>query len=709
MKKTVFIINISAAAFALTVLFSACSEQKEDKVKPPVAKIEATELTIHGDTRIDNYYWLKDRDSSYVIEYLKAENAYTKAVMEDTETLQKDLYDEMLSRIKQTDNSVPYLQNGYYYYTRYEEGKEYPIYCRKKETLDADEEIMLNGNEMAEGYAYYQIGGLSVSEDNKTLAFSVDTVSRRNYTIQFKNLETGEILEDEIPNTSGGITWAADNKTVFYSAKDETLRPFKIIKYNLDSKKNQAVYEEKDPTFRTFVYKTKSRKYLVIGSSATKSSEYRILEADRPDEDFRVFEPRHDDMLYGIDHYKDKFYVRTNWDAKNFRLMETPVDKTESSHWTELIPNRENVLFEGFELFTDYLVLQERELGLTKLRVINQKTKDEHYINFEEETYSANIGTNRTFNSDILRYQYTSLTTPASTFDYDMSRKEKELMKQQEVLGDFDKDNYKAERLWAKAPDGTKVPISLVYKKDTFKKDGSNPLWIQAYGSYGYSSDPYFSTARLSLLDRGFVWAVAHVRGGQELGRYWYEEGKLLNKKNTFTDFIACTEHLQAENYASPDKTFAMGGSAGGLLIGAVINMKPEIYKGAIAAVPFVDVVTTMLDESIPLTTGEYDEWGNPNDEEYYKYILSYSPYDNVEEKDYPNLLVTTGYHDSQVQYWEPAKWVAKLRAHKTDDNLLLLHTNMEFGHGGASGRFERLKEIALEYAFAFKLAGIEK
>jgi oligopeptidase B len=708
MKRTV-LISISAAVLALVTLFSACSEEKEKNAEPPVAKIEATELTIHGDTRIDNYYWLKDRDSSYVIEYLEAENDYTQSVMKDTEQLQKDLYEEMLSRIKQTDNSVPYLQNGYYYYTRYEEGKEYPIYCRKKETLEAEEEIMLDGNEMAEGYAYFQIGGLSVSENNKTLAFSVDTVSGRNYTIKFKNLETGHILEDEIANTSGGSTWAADNKTVFYSAKDETLRPFKILKYHLDSKENTAVYEEKDPTFNVFVYKTKSRKFLVIGSSATKSSEYRILEADRLDEDFRVFEPRQDDMLYGIDHYKDKFYVRTNWDAKNFRLMETPLEKTSSDNWTEVIPNREDILFEGFELFADYLVLQERKLGLTKLRVINQKTKDEHYIDFEEETYSADIGTNRNFDTDVLRYQYTSLTTPASTFDYDMSKKEKELMKQQEVLGDFDKNDYKAERIWAEAPDGTKVPVSLVYKKDTFKNDGSNPLWIQAYGSYGYSSDPYFSTARLSLLDRGFVWAVAHVRGGQELGRYWYEEGKLLNKKNTFTDFIACTEYLQTQKYGSPEKTFAMGGSAGGLLIGAVINMKPEIYKGAIAAVPFVDVVTTMLDESIPLTTGEYDEWGNPNDEEYYKYILSYSPYDNVEEKDYPNVLVTTGYHDSQVQYWEPAKWVAKLRARKTDDNLLLLHTNMKFGHGGASGRFERLKEVALEYAFAFKLAGIEK
>lgn len=690
------------------ILLTSCKENTES-MKAPIAEIKPHELSIHGHTRVDNYFWLNDRDSSYVIDYLNAENDYTKEVMKDTEAFQDSLYNEMLSRIKQTDNSVPYFLNGYHYYTRYEEGKEYPIFCRKKETLEAEEEVMLNVNEMAEGYAYYQVGGIAVSENNKILAFSVDTVSRRKYTIYFKSLESGEIFSDEIPNTSGSITWASDNKTIFYSFKDETLRPFKIFNYNLDSKQNKEVFEEKDPTFRCYVYKTKSRKFLVIGSSSTMSDEYRILESDSPFGTFKVFEPRHDDMLYGIDHYKDKFYIRTNDQAKNFRLMATPVNKTAIDNWEEIIPHREDVLLENFELFKDYLVLEERKLGLTLLRVINQNTDAEHYVDFGEDTYTSYISTNREFDTDVLRFGYTSLTTPSSTFDYNMSTKEKTLMKQQEVLGGFNKEDYQSERVWAEATDGTKVPISLVYKKDLFKKDGSNPLWIQAYGSYGSSFDPYFSSVRLSLLDRGFVWAVAHVRGGQELGRYWYEDGKLLKKINTFTDFIACTKHLQEKKYSSEDKTFAWGGSAGGLLIGAVVNMSPEIFNGAIAAVPFVDVITTMLDETIPLTTGEYDEWGNPNDKEYYDYVLSYSPYDNVEAKDYPNLLVTTGYHDSQVQYWEPAKWVAKLRAHKTDENLLLLQTNMDFGHGGASGRFERLKEVALEYAFVFKLSNISK
>lgn len=705
--KSRHLLLILAFALSLIVGVSSCGD-KQELPEAPTAKIDPTELTKHGDTRIDNYYWLKDRDSSYVIDYLKAENAYTEAVMKETESFQKALYDEMLGRIKQTDNSVPYLQNGYYYYTRYEEGKEYPIYCRKKGSLDADEEVMLNVNELAEGYAFFQVGGLSVSKDNKLLAYSEDTVSRRKYTIRFKDLETGETFSDEIPNTSGGITWANDNKTVFYSMKDETLRPYKIYRYALGTNKSTEVYEEKDPTFNSFVYKTKSGKYLVIGSVSTMAAEYRILNADKPAGRFKVFEPRHDDMLYGIAHFKDKFYVRTNLEAQNFRLMETPEDKTTSDNWKEVIPHRDDVLLEGFELFDNYLVVEERKRGLSLFRVIDQATKDEYYVDFGEETYTAYISTNREFDTEILRFGYTSLTTPNSVFDYDMKTRKKTLMKEDEVLGDFNKENYKSERVWATAPDDTKVPVSLVYRKDMFKKDGSNPLWIEAYGSYGSSSDPYFSSVRLSLLDRGFVYATAHVRGGQELGRYWYEDGKLLKKKNTFTDFIACTEYLQKENYSSADKTFAWGGSAGGLLMGAVINMKPELYKGVIAAVPFVDVVTTMLDETIPLTTGEYDEWGNPNQKEYYDYILSYSPYDNVEAKAYPNLLVTTGYHDSQVQYWEPAKWVAKLRALKTDDNLLLLKTNMEYGHGGASGRFERLKEIALEYAFVFKLSGIE-
>ncbi len=701
--------DIKRQIFIGLIIILSLNSCKENEMKAPIAEIKPVELTKHKHNRVDNYYWMKDRDSSYVIDYLNAENEYTKAMMKETDQFQKNLYEEMLSRIKQTDNSVPYLSNGYYYYTRYEEGKEYPVYCRKKGNLDSEEEIMLNVNEQAEAYAYFQVGGLSVTPDNKLLAYSVDTVSRRKYTIKFKSLETGKVYDDEIPNTSGGITWANDNKIIFYSTKDETLRPNKIHRYELGSNKIIDVYEEKDSTFRTYVYKTKSSEYLIIGSSSTLSDEYRILEADKPEGTFRIFEARHEDMLYNINHYRDKFYIRTNLNAKNFRLAETPENKTSSENWKPVIPHRDDVLLESIELFNNYLVVEERKLGLTQLRVIDQRNKEEHYVQFGEETYSAYISTNREFDTDKLRFGYTSLTTPNSTFDYDMNNRKKELKKEQEVLGIFDKDDYKAERIWAEAPDGTKIPVSLVYKKDLFKKDGSKPLWIQAYGSYGSSSDVYFSTVRLSLLNRGFVYAVAHVRGGQEMGRYWYDEGKLLNKKNTFTDFIACTEFLQKEKYTSSKKTFAWGGSAGGLLMGAISNMKPEIYKGIIAAVPFVDVITTMLDESIPLTTSEYNEWGNPNDKTYYDYILSYSPYDNVEAKDYPNMLITTGYHDSQVQYWEPAKWTAKLRTIKKDNNLLLLKTNMDFGHGGASGRFEKLKDAALEYAFVFKLSGIKE
>ncbi|MBI9064879.1 MAG: S9 family peptidase [Marinilabiliaceae bacterium] len=687
---------------------TSCDSPKKE-IAAPVAKIEPTELTKHGHTRVDNYFWMKNRDTEDVLNYLNAENDYTQASMQETEQFQANLYDEMLGRIKQTDNSVPYLENGYYYYSRYEEGKEYPIHCRKKGSLEAEEEILLNVNEMAKGYAYYQVGDYSVSSNNQLLAYTVDTVSRRKYTVYFKDLKSGEVFSDQIGNTSGGVSWANDNKTVFYSTKDETLRSNKIHRFSIGDKAPVEVFEETDATFGCWVYKTKSSKYMVIGSSATMATEYQILEADNPSGQFKVFEPRHEDMLYDIDHYGDKFIVSTNHEAKNFRFMETPENKTGIENWKELIAHREDVLLEGFELFDDFMVVQERKLGLTQLRVINQSTKEEHYLDFGEATYMAYISTNREFNSEVLRFGYGSMTTPNSTFDYNMNTRAKTLMKQQEVLGEFDSDDYQTDRLWATAEDGTKIPISIVYKKELFKKDGTNPMMVYAYGSYGSSMDPYFSSVRLSLLDRGFVYALAHIRGGQELGRYWYEDGKKLKKKNTFTDFIACTEYMQENGYSSPEKTFASGGSAGGLLMGAVANMKPEIYNGMIAAVPFVDVITTMLDETIPLTTGEYDEWGNPNEKEYYDYILSYSPYDNVEAKAYPNLLVTTGYHDSQVQYWEPAKWVAKLRAMKTDNKLVLLHTNMDFGHGGASGRFERLKEYSLEYAFVFKLAGIKE
>ncbi len=708
MKKEVLLVLIFIIWTSM-----ACNETKESKKpQPPVAKKIPKELTIHGDTRIDNYFWLRERDNPEVIEYLNAENAYTDSVMAHTKALQKKIYDEIVSRIKQDDSSVPYKKNGYYYYVRYEKGGEYPIYCRKKGSLDAEEEIMLNVNEMAKGYAYYQVVGLNVSENNKFLAFGVDTVSRRKYTIYVKNLETGELLPDKISITTGGSTWSNDNKTLYYTTKDpETLRSNKIFRHTLGSsqKDDFLVFEEKDETYSTFVYKSKSKKFLIIGSESTLSSEYRIADANADNPEFKIFQARERNLEYSIYHFNDKFYVLTNWDAQNFRLMETPDTKTEKENWKEVIPHRKDVLLEDVDIFKNYLVLSERKNGLNQIRIINQTDKSDYYIDFEEETYSAWTTTNLDFDTDILRYGYTSLTTPNSVYDFDMKTKEKTLLKRDEVLGDFDPANYEAKRLYATADDGTKIPISLVYRKDKFKQDGNNPLLQYAYGSYGYSMDPYFSSVRLSLLDRGFVYAIAHVRGGQEMGRQWYEDGKLLKKKNTFTDFIACSEYLIEQKYTNPDKLFAMGGSAGGLLMGAIANMRPDLYKGIIAAVPWVDVVTTMLDASIPLTTSEYDEWGNPNDKVYYDYMLSYSPYDNVKAQNYPNMLVTTGLHDSQVQYFEPTKWVAKLRAMKTDNNLLLLKINMDTGHGGASGRFKRYKETALEYAFMLDLLGINQ
>ena len=692
----------SSLFFMATMLIISGCSNKKNAMKPPLAKKINKELRAHDYTRIDPYYWLNDRENQEVISYLEAENAYTTAMLKHTEEFQTELYDEIVGRIKQTDMSVPYKRNGYYYYSRYEEGKEYPVFCRKKDNLEADEEIMLNVNEMAEGYSYFQVVGISVSHDNKIIAYGVDTLSRRKYDIYFKDLESGEIYEDAIPNTTGYAPWAADNKTVFYTRKDEiTLRPDKIYKHLLgnDPAADPMIYHEEDETFHTVVSLSKSMEYIMIGSFSTLSTEYRFLKASKPDGEFRVFQPRQQDMEYFVSHYKDRFYVRTNLDAKNFRLMETPVAKTGMRYWKEVIPHREDVLLEDYEVFNNYLALQERINGLTEIRILSPNGERDFYIEFDEQAYLVYLSTNLDFDTEVLRYGYTSMTIPNSVYDYNMKTGETELLKRQEVVGGYDPEEYFAERLFATAPDGVKVPISLVYKKG-ITKDGSNPLVLYGYGSYGSSMDPYFSSVRLSLLDRGFVYAIAHIRGGEEMGRWWYEDGKLLKKKNSFTDFISCAEFLIAEKFTSEEKIFAMGGSAGGLLVGAVVNMRPDLFKGIVAAVPFVDVITTMLDESIPLTTGEYDEWGNPDDEEYYEYMLSYSPYDNVEAKDYPAMLITTGLHDSQVQYWEPAKWVAKMRDMKTDDNLLVLRINMDYGHGGASGRFQRYKEVALEYAF---------
>jgi oligopeptidase B len=676
----------------------------------PVATKKPKALTTHGDTRVDNYYWLNERENPEVISYLEAENTYTDSVMAHLSDFQEDLFQEMKGRIKETDESVPYKDNGYYYLTRYEEGKEYPVYSRKKESLEAPEEIMLNINDLARGYSYYRVSGRSVSPDNKILAYGEDTLSRRIYTLRFKNLETGEMYEDMIPGTGGSAVWANDNKTIFYTQKDlTTLRQYKIMRHTLGTpvSGDVEVFEEGDETFRASVYKTKDDQFIVIGSYATLSQEYRYLDANTPNGNFALFQPRERGLEYSVSHFDGNWYIRTNMDAQNFRLMKTPDGSTTKGNWTEVIPHREDVLLEGMDIFQDYMVLSERKNGITQLRV-RPWSGEEHYIEFGEDAYLAYTSTNPQFDTELLRLGYTSLTTPSSTFDYNMETKEFTLLKEQEVVGDFDKNNYQSERIMIKARDGVEVPVSIVYRRG-FEKNGTHPLLLYGYGSYGASMDPSFRSTRLSLLDRGFVYAIAHIRGGEEMGRHWYEDGKLLNKKNTFFDFIDCGKALVAQGYAAEDKLFAQGGSAGGLLMGAVINYEPAMWKGVVAAVPFVDVVTTMLDESIPLTTGEFDEWGNPKDKEYYEYIKSYSPYDQVEAKDYPPLLVTTGLHDSQVQYWEPAKWVAKLREVKTDNNPLLLETNMDAGHGGASGRFTSLKETALEYAWLIDLAQAPK
>ena len=697
--------------FSLTFAVS-CQNQKNEmtNIPAPVAKKEAKKLEKHGDVRVDDYYWMNDREDPEVIAHLEAENSYYNSLTAHTKDFQDSLFHEMKSRIKEDDASVPYKQNGYWYIRRFETGKEYPIYARKKESEAAEEEIMFDGNKMAKGHEYFHMGGISVSTNNKMATFAVDTVSRRQYHIQVKNLVTGEIFPDKMENTTGGSVWAADNKTIFYTKKDPvTLRSDKIYKHVLGTpaSEDELIYHEKDETFYTFVYKSKSEEFIIIGSTSTLTSEYQILKADDPNGKFEVFSPRERGVEYSIYHYGDKFYVHTNRDeATNFKMMVTDESKTTSENWQEFIPHRENVLLEDMDIFKDYYVLSERENGLNRLKITRWDGKDTYYLPFDTETYTAYTTSNVDFDTKMLRYAYNSMTTPSSIIDFNMETREKTVKKEQEVLGGkFDKKNYRSERVWANARDGAKVPISLVYHKNT-KLDGTNPMLQYAYGSYGSTIDPYFSTARLSLLDRGFIYAIAHIRGGQYLGRQWYENGKMFHKKNTFTDFIDCSKFLIENKYTGADHLYASGGSAGGLLMGAVVNMAPELYKGVIASVPFVDVITTMLDDSIPLTTGEYDEWGNPNEKESYDYMKSYSPYDQVKAQNYPNMYVSTGLHDSQVQYWEPAKWVAKLREYKTDDNVLFLDTNMDVGHGGASGRFEALREVAKEYAFILDLEG---
>ena len=679
--------------------------------QPPLAKKIAKQMTLHGHTRVDEYYWLNQRENPEVIAYLQAENAYTDAVMKPAAQLRETLYQEMVGRMQQTDMSVPYFENGYWYYTRYEKGGNYPIYCRKKKSLQGREQVMLDGNRMAAGEKYFNIGSFAVSPDNATLAYSVDNVSRRQYRIRFRSLQTGREYPEEIRMTAGDMAWAKDSRTVFYPLIDpETLRSFQVNRHLLGTPadRDAAIYKEKDETFSVGIELSRSRQYLLLSSISTLSYEYRFLDASQPAGEFKLFQERVRGLEYSIDHLNGRFYVLTNDGAVNFKLMETTAEKTGREFWTELIAHRPDVLLQDFELFSNYLVLSERCSGLTQIRIIPWGEKEGYCLDFPEQTYMAYPAFTAEATTDLMRFTYTSLTTPSSVYEFNMKTRERKLLKRQEVLGGYKPELYQSERLLAPAYDGTLVPVSLVYRKDT-PKGAATPLLLYGYGSYGASTDPAFNSARLSLLDRGFIFAIAHVRGGQEMGRQWYDEGKLFKKMNTFTDFISCAEYLVRHGYTSPKKLFASGGSAGGLLMGAVVNLRPDLFKGVIAAVPFVDVVTTMLDPSIPLTTREYDEWGDANRADFYEYLLSYSPYDNVRPKAYPAMLVTTGLHDSQVQYFEPAKWVARLRALKTDSHILLLRTNMEAGHGGASGRFRRLEETAFQFAFLLKLAGIDR
>lgn len=677
----------------------------------PVAAVKPHAIVKHNHTRVDPYYWMRERSNPEVIAWLEAENKYLDHTMAPVKDLRTKLFEEFKARIKQTDASVPYRKDGYYYYSRTEAGKNYPILCRRKGSMDAPEQVMVDGNKEAEGHKFFSLGATDVSPNGTLLAWGADTVGRRFYTVRFRNLETGAELPDILRDITPMVEWANDNKTVFYVKQDpQTLREYRLYRHVLgtDPAEDQLVYEEPDLEFHIRLSKTKSKKYIVIQCDQTLTTEARYIDADAPASAPRVFQARIRGHEYRIDHYGDRFYIVSNDKARNFRLMSAPVGKTEMANWTEVIPHRDDTLLSDIEIFRDFMVVTERRNALVHLRVRPWSGQAEHYVDFGEPAYAAGLAQNYEYDTSLVRYRYSSLTTPNSVYDYDAKKRSKVLLKRDEVLAGFDPANYATERLWATAQDGIRIPVSVVYRKGQ-ALDGKRPLLQYGYGSYGHSMDPAFNPFVVSLLDRGFVYAIAHIRGGQEMGRQWYDDGKLLKKKNTFRDFISVTEHLVKAKYADPKRVYAMGGSAGGLLIGAVMNMRPDLYHGLIAGVPFVDVVTTMLDDSIPLTTFEYDEWGNPNDQTYYEYMLSYSPYDQVEKKAYPNLLVTTGLHDSQVQYWEPAKWVAKLRTMKTDKNRLFFYTNMDAGHGGASARYKKYEEVALQYSFLLDLAGASR
>jgi oligopeptidase B len=701
----------------LVVLLAACAAQQPQPVPagptPPIAAVHPFEVQSPNGVRIDNYYWLRDdtRSNPAVLEYLKAENAYYAQMTAHTKGLEDTLYDEIVGRIKQDDATVPAKYKHYWYYTRFEQGQEYPVYARRKGSVDGAEQVMLDGNAMAQGHDFFQLAGLRVSPNEQLLAYGEDVAGRRQFTIRIKDLSTGQTFRDELKNTPASMAWADDNKTLFYVENDPiTLLTVRVKKHVLgtDPVSDPVVYEERDHSYYMGVTRSGDDKYVVIGEGSTLSSEYRFIPANQPKAKFRVLAPREHDLLYEADHIDQRWVVRTNFNAKNFRVMQVADGAVgDKKAWREVVPGRNDVLIDDIALFRNYLAIAEHSDGLARVRIKPWKGGGETFVKSDDADYAAGLGENREQDTDTLRYVYTSLITPSTVYDLDMKTGKRELRKRDPVLGNYDPANYATERVWATARDGTKVPVSLAYRKN-FQKNGTAPLYQYAYGSYGASSDPHFSSPRFSLIDRGFVYAIAHIRGGQELGRAWYEDGKLLKKKNTFTDFIDVTEYLVAQGYAAKDKCFAEGGSAGGLLMGAIANMAPQDYRGIAAHVPFVDVVTTMLDESIPLTTNEFDEWGNPKETVYYNYMLSYSPYDNVSAHAYPALLVTTGLWDSQVQYYEPAKWVAKLRATKTDKNPLLFKINMEAGHGGKSGRFQRYREVAEEFAFVLDQLGMK-
>ncbi|SUC17523.1 protease II (oligopeptidase B) [Proteus vulgaris] len=703
-KRMTLKLTSAIMALLISATPALAQNQKDSLVMPPKANKVPHVMTDHGDTRTDNYYWLRDdsRKDPKVLDYLNAENAYTESVMKEGKALEETLFNEMVSRMAQNDESVPYIYNGYTYRTIYQEGKDFPIYQRKPVNSEGEWEVLVDGNERAKGHEFYQLGDLTISPDNKCIAIAEDKEGRRNYNVAYKALSDNTWKENVLTNISANLVWANDSKTLFYVDKDpQTLLPYQIYRhqYGTDRKQDVKIFEENDDRFYTWIGKSKSEDYILVSIESSTTSESRLIDANAPEKPMVIFSARQEGREYDIDHFNGEFYIRSNHESELFGLYKTAsIDKP----WETVIAPQKEVDLEGFDLFNRWLVVEERKQGLVSLRQIDWKTGQSTNVTFDDPVYMAWLGFNPQADSEELRFGYTSMTTPSSTYQWNMQTHQKQLLKQQEVKG-FERDLYESERIWVKAQDGVEVPVSLVYRKDLFKK-GENPILIYGYGSYGSSIDPSFSSPRLSLLDRGFVYALVHVRGGGELGKRWYNQGKMEHKVNTFTDFIDATKYLIAEGYGAPKHVYAMGGSAGGLLMGAVVNMAPELYRGVVSQVPFVDVLTTMLDASIPLTTGEYEEWGNPADKDVYFRLKSYSPYDNVVAKAYPHLLVTTGLHDSQVQYWEPAKWVAKLRELKTDNNLLLLDTNMSAGHGGKSGRFNRLRDTAKEYAFILML-----